>query len=111
MGTGNYNTNENETEVKKSGGKGFLAGAILGSIIGAVLAMLYTPKPGRDFRGKLTEKSQGVNSKVKNFQNKRSKNPSSDAEEAAEEVARAIEEAAEELEREEQTSSNRPDNI
>lgn len=112
MGDGNYNTNQpGAKESAETAGGGFLAGAIIGSILGATLAVLYTPKAGKEVRGKLTESSQGLNSKVKNFQNKRSSNPNSDAEEAAEEVARAIEEAADELEREEQTPPSGPNNI
>lgn len=108
MGSGNYN--RNEPEIQKSAGKDFLAGSLVGGLIGMVLAILWAPKPGKEVRGTLNEKTQGINSKVKDLQNKRGKNTNSEAEEAAEEVAKAIEEAAEDLERE-QDASTRTDNL
>ena len=97
--------------------KDFLIGTLVGGLIGVSVAMLCTPKPGKEIRESLSgnagtvkeratewkekaaEKSQNISGKVP-FRN-RSNSSEAEAERAAEEVARAIEEAADELEREE----------
>ena len=41
-------------------GKGLLLGFLTGSIVGAITALLYAPKPGRELRGDIREKSDVI---------------------------------------------------
>lgn len=46
---------------KDSSTKDFLLGALIGSVVGAVTAILLTPKSGKDIRGDIKEYSTKVN--------------------------------------------------
>jgi len=49
----------------------FIAGALTGGLVGAVLAMLFTPIPGQVLRNKIIEKSIDISNEVKEAQKNR----------------------------------------
>jgi len=49
----------------------FIAGALTGGLVGAVLAMLFTPIPGQVLRNKIIEKSIDISNEVKVAQKNR----------------------------------------
>ncbi|QXE00726.1 YtxH domain-containing protein [Terribacillus sp. DMT04] len=118
---------------KKTNGRDFLIGSIIGSVAGAITALVLAPKSGKELRNDITEQAgtlkgragdmtsqysekgmqwkEALTDKVKNMKSGNDQSndePSAndkEAEDAAEEVARAIEEAARELEMEQQKSA------
>ncbi|CUU01048.1 YtxH-like protein [Candidatus Kryptobacter tengchongensis] len=47
--------------------KGFLIGFLVGSALGAVLAMLFTPKSGKEMRALIKEKSAQAKEKAEGY--------------------------------------------
>lgn len=45
-------------------GKGFVTGAVVGSLLGAVTALLFAPKPGKELRADITEQAKVVGEKT-----------------------------------------------
>lgn len=48
-------------------GKGFLTGAVVGSLLGAVTALLFAPKPGKELRADIAEQAKVVGEKTEDI--------------------------------------------
>ncbi|MBI2793482.1 MAG: YtxH domain-containing protein [Ignavibacteria bacterium] len=47
--------------------KGFMLGTVVGGAVGALLALLFAPKSGRDFRRDIADKSEEIVDKASEF--------------------------------------------
>ena len=56
-----------DSEVVNSYAKGFLLGALVGGAVGAITALLFAPKPGREFRDELSYRSKDLLEKGQNI--------------------------------------------
>lgn len=52
---------------KQSNGKNFLIGTIVGGVVGAVTALLFAPKSGRELRADIAEQAQAIGEKTQQF--------------------------------------------
>lgn len=57
MGAKGDNEREEEEERAKKGGPSFVSGFLSGSVLGGLLAVLFTPMPGDEFRAMTREKA------------------------------------------------------
>ncbi|WP_159065755.1 YtxH domain-containing protein [Gorillibacterium timonense] len=53
------------TEEKKTGGNGFLLGAVIGAAVGAVSALLLAPKAGKELRKDISDTAHTAGAKTK----------------------------------------------
>lgn len=51
---------KDDSEIVNSYAKGFLLGAIIGGAVGAVTALLFAPKPGKELREELSYRSKDL---------------------------------------------------
>jgi gas vesicle protein len=51
-------------------GKGFLLGAVIGGAVGAVVALLFAPKSGRELRQDIADKGEELYNKASDLLNK-----------------------------------------
>ncbi|MEY3689107.1 MAG: YtxH domain-containing protein [Ignavibacteria bacterium] len=56
-----------DSEVVNSYAKGFLLGALVGGAVGAITALLFAPKPGRELRDELSYRSKDLLEKGQNL--------------------------------------------
>jgi gas vesicle protein len=56
-----------DSEVVNSYAKGFLLGAIVGGAVGAITALLFAPKPGKELRDELSFRSKDLLEKGQNL--------------------------------------------
>jgi gas vesicle protein len=49
---------------KQSNGKNFLIGTVVGGVVGAVTALLFAPKSGRELRADIAEQAQVIGEKT-----------------------------------------------
>lgn len=50
---------------EKGNGKDFIVGAVIGGIVGAVTALLFAPKSGKELRQDISEQAQQIGEKTK----------------------------------------------
>lgn len=51
---------KDDSEIVNSYAKGFLLGALIGGAVGAVTALLFAPKPGKELREELSYRSKDL---------------------------------------------------
>ena len=51
---------KDDSEIVNSYAKGFLLGAIIGGAVGAITALLFAPKPGKELREELSYRSKDL---------------------------------------------------
>lgn len=56
-----------DSEVVNSYAKGFLLGALVGGAVGAITALLFAPKPGKELRDELSYRSKDLLEKGQNL--------------------------------------------
>ncbi|NDF61017.1 MAG: YtxH domain-containing protein, partial [Crocinitomicaceae bacterium] len=56
-----------DSEVVNSYAKGFLLGALVGGAVGAITALLFAPKPGKDLRDEISYRSKDLLEKGQNM--------------------------------------------
>lgn len=56
-----------DSEIVNSYAKGFLLGALVGGAVGALTALLFAPKPGRELRDELSYRSKDLLEKGQNL--------------------------------------------
>ncbi len=56
-----------DSEIVNSYAKGFLLGALVGGAVGAITALLFAPKPGRELRDELSYRSKDLFEKGQNL--------------------------------------------
>ncbi len=58
---------KDDSEVVNSYAKGFLLGAIVGGAVGAITALLFAPKPGKELRDEISYRSKDLLEKGQNI--------------------------------------------
>ena len=66
---------DEKEQVNGSYTKGFLVGAVVGGAVGAVLALLFAPKAGRELRRDIADRTGDLYDKASEFMNKDSETP------------------------------------
>ncbi|MBM4178748.1 MAG: YtxH domain-containing protein [Ignavibacteria bacterium] len=66
---------DEKEQVNGSYTKGFLVGAVVGGAVGAVLALLFAPKAGRELRRDIADRTGDLYDKASEFMNEDSGTP------------------------------------